>query len=120
MLVIRKSQMRALAEPQRALFDAMALRGLGQLFPADARLADEVGMRTFFNNAIARASRYRILHERALLLFIFLEFDQGSCFEALPGQAWMVRILDDIGLEDGEKMDVIFARLQIAAGATTP
>jgi hypothetical protein len=120
MLVLRQSQVEALAAPQREVFVGNALRSLAKLFPDDARLADEKAMRALVNDAIVRATAYDLARERELLLFIYLVFDQGPGFESRPDQPWIERILRDPSLDEREKMDVVYTRLELAARRGRP
>lgn len=114
MLIVRRAQMEALAAPQNEIFLVKVLCSLAQLFPDDARIADTNALRAFVQDAISSANVYQLERERELLLFIYLEFDQGPGFESRPGQAWIERMLRDPCLEGSEKLDVIYARLALA------
>ncbi|WP_205525843.1 hypothetical protein [Pyxidicoccus trucidator] len=120
MLTIRRVQLETLAAPQRETFVGIALRSLAKLFPDDARLADEKAMRALIHDAISRANEYDLARERELLLFIYLVFDQGPGFESRQGQSWIERLLRDSSLEESEKMDVIYTRLELASRGGRP
>lgn len=114
MLVLRQSQMDALAAPQREIFLQNAAESLRQVFPDDARHADQKAVRALIEDTIERAKPYELASERELLLFLYLLFDQGPGFESRSHQTWIERTLRDGSLEPREKMDLIYARLEAA------
>jgi hypothetical protein len=115
MLVIRRQQMDVLTAPHREEFLRRAVRSLVRLFPEDPRHADETAVRAFIAGAVEQAGLYGVAREREVLLFLYLAFDQGLGFEARPGQAWIEGILRDGTLDQREKMDIVYARLEAAA-----
>jgi len=68
MLVIRRPQIEALAAPQQEIFVQNAVKSLRQVFPEDARHANEKAVRALIADAVERAGAYGIERERELLL----------------------------------------------------
>lgn len=120
MLVVRPSQLEALAAPQREAFVESALRSLAKVFPNDPRLADETATTALVHDALARATEYRLGSDREILMFVYLVFDRGTGFELRPDQAWIERILRNPGLHEREKLDAIYMRLEREARGGRP
>ncbi len=116
MLTIRKDQMAAFSDHLREDYIKRTLKNLAQLFPDDAALKDESATRALIEYAIGRAEVYRITAAREVSLFIFLVKDLGADFEKRTEHRWMEEVLLDEELDEGEKMDVIYTRLEVAAG----
>jgi hypothetical protein len=118
MLTIKKEQMNALGDHMREDYIKRTLRNLAELFPDDPAVRDEPAMRALIEYEIGRAEVYSITRQREVSLFIFLSKDLGADFEKSPENRWMEEILLDEELEEQEKMDVIYKRLELAAASS--
>lgn len=116
MLTIRKEQMDVLGEEMREDYIRTTLRNLAELFPDDPTVRDEAVMRNLIEFGIGRAAEYGVTRSREVSLFIFLVKDLGRDFEKQPENVWIDELLHDPELEEQEKMDLIYARLELAAG----
>jgi hypothetical protein len=116
MLTIRKEQMAVLSAYMRETYFQQTLLKLARLFPDDPRLRDETTMRALVETGIQRAASYGIVQQRAVTLFIFLQHEFGPNFEKQPDKRWMERILTNKDYDGEEKLDVIYKRLDLAAG----
>lgn len=116
MLTIRKEQMEVLGQEMREDYIRATLRNLVELFPDVPAVRDEALMRDLIEFGIARAEEYGITRSREVSLFIFLVQDLGRDFEKRPENVWIDELLQDPDLEEPEKMDLIYARLELAAG----
>jgi len=110
--------MAALSDPAREAYIKRTHENLVKLFPEDPRVKDEKAMRATIEDGIERAGGYGIHSQREVSLFIFLLHESGPDFERKGRNRWMERVLRDQGLEEQEKMDLIYKRLSIAAGKT--
>lgn len=116
MLTIRKEQMDVFSDEMREDYIKRTLQNLAQLFPDDPAVKDEPAMRALIEDGIRRAEAYSITRLREVSLFVFLVKDLGPDFEKQPENAWVDELLLDPELEEQEKMDLIYARLELAAG----
>ena len=116
MLTIRKEQWAVLSACARESFIQKTLLKLPKVFPDDPNAKDEAAMRPLIEAGAIRASAYGIGRERETTLFIFLWKDLGPDFEKQPGRQWMLGILQDKEMDEQEKMNLIYKRLEIAAG----
>jgi|SRR6266545_2371971 len=116
MLTINNEQMAVFSDQMREEFIKRTLRNLAELFPDDPAIKDEPAMRALIEYGIGRAQAYGISRQREVSLFIFLVKDLGADFEKRPENRWAEEILVDTELEEQEKMDVIYSRLEVAAG----
>ena len=114
MLTIRKEQMGVLGEEMREEYFRTTMQNLAELFPDDPSVKDEAAMRDLIAFGIERASDYGVTRSREVSLFIFLIQDLGRDFEKQPEHAWIDELLQDPDLEEQEKMDLIYARLELA------
>jgi len=114
-LKIRQEQVALLDGEMRERFIERTLAGLPAVFPDDPRVRDERAMRALIEDGIARAAGFRITGAREVSLFVFLLHEYGPDFEEQEGRGWMGRILWDRGLGEGEKMDLIYTRLELAS-----
>ena len=117
MLTIRKEQMEVLGEEMREDYFRTTMQNLAELFPDDPSVKDEAAMRDLIAFGIERAADYGLTRTREVSLFIFLIQDLGRDFEKQPEHGWIDELLQDPELEEQEKMDLIYARLELAAGA---
>ena len=116
MLVIRREQMDVLARPMRDAFVEKTLAGMPECFPDDPSLADKEAMRAEINYAIDRAAMYGITRHREVGLFALLVHEFGPGFETQDDKVWISKILRASDMDGQAKMDLIYARLQLAAG----
>ncbi|MBI5384817.1 MAG: hypothetical protein HZA90_09040 [Verrucomicrobia bacterium] len=116
MLTIRKEQMAVLSAYSREGFILKTLQKLPKVFPEDPKAKEEAAMRPIIEAGIARAAAYGIGRERETSLFIFLVKDLGPDFEKHPSRRWMLGLLQDPEMDEQEKMNLIYKRLEIAAG----
>jgi hypothetical protein len=110
-MLIRNVQLEALTAPLREKFAEDLTSDLATLFPGDQRFADRTAARVQADAAISRAREYKLEARRPVLLFAALCFHLGAGFETNARNAWMLSLLRDDELDEGEKMDVIYARL---------
>ena len=113
MLTIRKEQMTLLAEHMREIYVQKTLKNLAKLFPEDPKAQDETAMRALIKEGIVKAAGYGITGERETSLFIFLMQEHGAGFEKQKDKRWMQRILLNEELEEEQKMDLLYKRLEI-------
>jgi hypothetical protein len=116
MLTIRKVQLAVLGASMREDYIATTLQDLARLFPDEPEIKDEPATRALIEFGIERAEQYGIKRRREVTLFIFLVQDLGRDFEKQPENAWVDELLLDPELEEQEKMDLIYARLELATG----
>jgi hypothetical protein len=117
MWLIRKEQLAALGAAHRERFVAKALADLAHLFPGDPRLENELEMRAMVEGAIGRAAAYGIDGAREVSLFVYLVHELGPGFEDAPERRWMKALLGDASMPASARLDVIYARLAVAATA---
>ncbi len=108
--------MEILGTELREDFVKSTLENLVQLFPDDPLVKDQAAMRELIEFGIARAAEYDIKRGREVSLFIFLTLDLGRDFEKQPENIWIEELLHDPELDEQEKMDLIYARLELEAG----
>ena len=113
MLTIRREQMAALSACQREHYITRMVRKLDQLFPRNSSADDDQTRRALVVDGIARAARYEITSEREVALFVFLMKEYGPGFEQQKDKRWMESILADKILDEQEKMDLIYKRLEL-------
>jgi hypothetical protein len=114
MLTIGKDQMALLGASMREEYVASTLKDLAKLFPDEPAIKDEVATRALIEFGIERAEEYGITRGREVTLFIFLVQNFGRDFEKQPQNVWIQELLVDPQLEEPEKMDLIYTRLQLA------
>jgi hypothetical protein len=114
MLTIQKEQMAVFSDQMREDYIKRTLQNLAQLFPDDPAVKDESAMRVLIDDGIRRAEAHGITRLREVSLFVFLVKDLGPDFEKRPENHWIEEILLDEELEEQEKMDVIYRRLEAA------
>lgn len=120
MLTIRKEQMEVLGQEMREDYIVATLRNLAELFPDDPAVKDEALMRDLIDFGIVRAAEYGLTRRREVSLFIFLVHDLGRDFEKRPKNVWIDELLHDPELEEPEKMDLVYARIELAADKAKP
>jgi hypothetical protein len=113
MLTILKGQMALLGDHMREDYIKKTLMNLSELFPDDPTVKDEPATRDLIEYGIKTAEGYDITARREVSLFIFLIQDLGRDFEKLPENKWIEELLLDPELEEQEKMDVIYTRLEL-------
>lgn len=113
MLTIRREQMAALSACQRERYVTRMVRKLDQLFPRNSSADDDQTRRALVVDGIARAAKYEITSEREVALFVFLMKEYGPGFEQQKDKRWMESILADKILDEQEKMDLIYKRLEL-------
>ena len=116
MFTIRQEQMDHLGASKREEFVESTRQNLEQMFPYEPSIKDEPVVRSLIEFGIERAGQYGISRGREVMLFIFLVQDMGRDFEKQSNNVWVQELLADTELEEQEKMDLIYARLQLAAG----
>ncbi len=114
MLQIRQEQMDHLGASKREDFIAATLKDLAKLFPDEPSVKDERAARALIEFGIDRAAQYGITRGREVTLFIFLVQDLGRDFEKQPERTWLQELLLDSDLEEQEKMDLVYTRLELA------
>ena len=108
--------MATLGEQSLEVYIKKTVRDLAELFPDDPAVKNEASMRTLIEYGIAMAESYEIRARRDVSLLIFLVHDMGQGFEKLPANQWIETLLLDKELDGQEKMDIIYRRLEVAAG----
>jgi hypothetical protein len=114
MLTIQKEQMAVLGDHMREDYIKKTLRNLAELFPDNPTVNDEPATRSLIEYGIETAEVYAITARREVSLFIFLIQDLGRDFEKRPENKWIEELLLDPELEEQEKMDLIYTRLELA------
>src|SRR5258705_7457945 len=115
MLSIGKEQMALLGASMREDYITATLEDLAKLFPHEPAINDETATRALIELGIERAEQYGITRRREVTLFIFLVQDLGRDFEKQPENAWVEELLLDTELEEQEQIDLIYARMELAA-----
>jgi len=116
-LTVRDRQRRVFEDLARERFVAETLRSLPEVFPGDARVGDPVAMRALIEDGIERAVRLGIEGGREVMLYVFLLHELGPSFEDAAGTRWIGDILRDPELAPSTRLDLIYARLELAARA---
>jgi hypothetical protein len=73
-------------------------------------------MRGRIRAAVKHAREYDIRHTRDLTLFVFLYHEYGAGFADAEATRWMGSLLRDRHLDSRDKLSLIYARLELAAG----
>ena len=72
-------------------------------------------LREQISAGIEKAAVYDVTAEQALALYIDLIFGIGDDFEKLKGNEWVLATLQKEDLEEQQKMELIYARLDDGA-----
>lgn len=114
MLRIRPEQMAFMNAQGRERFIEETLQSLPSVFPGDVRLQDARALRGAVEDGIARAERHAITEAREVTLYVFLFIEYGPGFEKAPATRWMGDLLTDARRPASEKLNLIYARLELA------
>jgi len=112
MLLIRKKQMKILNAVMRERFIQKMLEHLRDVFSEEIKDKPDEEMRTVIEDGISKASEYNIREEQEVALFIDLIVGMGRDFAKQEGNEWMLSILEKPKLNEHEKMDLLYTRLQ--------
>ncbi|OLS59168.1 hypothetical protein [Pseudomonas putida] len=106
MLLIRDTQLQALAQMPRARFIENMLSHLYTHFPAQAWLLTRDELRDQISELVDRAASYQLTSRQQVCRFINLAATYGWAFDSDPERSWMRDILTDTVLAlPGERLD---------------
>ncbi len=112
MLHIRKEQMEVLDAYMLERFTEKMLLHVREVFPEETKDKDKQEIRDLIEEGIKRASGYGITEEPQVALFIDLIMGLGIDFEKQRANLWMLPVLEREDLNQHEKIDLIYQRLQ--------
>lgn len=112
MIQIRTEQMRLLNEHLRKIFVERARLHLREVFPEETRELTDPDLNKTIEQAMAKAADFNIQAEQPTILFIDLAIGLGPDFEKQEVHRWMQPILEKTELNEQEKMELIYQRLQ--------
>lgn len=113
MLTIRAEQLEPFVVDARERFIERILRSLPTVFPSDSRLERPDELRALVDAGLERAAGWGLGMERELMLYVYLFIEYGAGFEKREPTAWMGRLLARSDLEGGERLDIIYKRLEL-------
>jgi hypothetical protein len=116
-LTIRSEQIAIFEAPARERFIEDVLCSLPEVFPGDPRVLDRPAMRVLIEEGIAGADRLGLKRGREITLYVFLLHELGPDFEDREPTRWIGSILRDPGLDPPAKLDLVYARLELASRA---
>lgn len=106
MLLIRTTQIQALAQLPRRQFIAEMMEHLYRYFPTQAWLLTRDELRSHVEHLLDRAASYRLTSRQQVCRFINLAATYGWTFDSDPDLLWMHDILTDGALvEPGERLN---------------
>jgi len=117
MFVIRKEMMAIFEVHMREQFVRKALAQIREVFPDAAQKQGEPQLRALIESGIDKAAGFGVLSEREVLLFVDLMMELGSKFAEEPKYKWIGATLEKSDLNEHQKMDIIYQRLEAASKA---
>lgn len=120
MLKIRQEQMDVLDACMLEGFIEETIVHLRQVFRETCGKESDEDLRKRVEEGIAEAALYDITSEREVVLFIDLMVDLGPGFQKQEPNLWMEGILTDETLDQHDKIDAIYTRLDAVADAADP
>jgi hypothetical protein len=118
MIVIRREQMKAFEQYVLEGYIERCAARIAVDFPERSAALGDQGTVDLVRAGVARAALYRVESEGAVDRFIDLMVAIAPDFESDPRCAFAKHILDDDGLDDTFKMDLIYEKGGFDFGAT--
>lgn len=113
MLVIRQTQMDAMAQPLREAFEQRMVLTFGDALVVRVGTGAGRSRLDLVREGIARAARYGIREETDVAAFLGFMATEGPDFDT---QRWARRILGDVGASVTLRLDMLRARCAQRAG----
>jgi len=117
MLLIRAAQMAAFYDVAVEKYVADSLPRIQRRFAADYARLGRGGVEALVREGVARARRYAVEADAEVDRFIDLMLTVGVDFDSRPEMEWAANILEDRGLDDRAKMDLVYTSPRLPAGA---
>ena len=111
-LVIRTSQVQALASPMVARFEAWLLAHARTEHRPETSNLDDDALMARLRGLIARAEGYGIEDEEHLVAYVDVALERGEGFEDAPGFTWAAALLADEGIDPEDRVPILLARLE--------
>lgn len=117
MLQIRQAQIDVMRASMRRNYEEKLIKHLSSAFPEEIKkLQGPPGklsaLRQFIDEGIKEAEKFGLQRERNVTLFIDLMMGLSPDFLRQREHGWIVGLLTKVDLNETEKMDVIYKRLQ--------
>ena len=88
---------------------------LQEVFPEQTKNREAADLRALAEDGMKRAAAYRLTGEREVTLFIDLLMGLGPDFDSRPAYVRLRCILEDKDLAQGDKMDIVYKKLERSA-----
>lgn len=115
MLVIRDTQIHALAEPELRELEEQALAHVRTEHPDELRRRGEAGVRALVGRAIAKGLGYRLCRSADFIALLSLMIVLGEGFDHDRERPWLREILGSRTLDPTDKIATILDELLVDA-----